>query len=146
MHRVTNREQGAAVAGFPAFGEPRDELRLADRGVLEFIDQQMTDAIVERQRKVGGRALLAQCAQGTLRHLGEIHLAARLEHQRQPRDRLRQQAGNRFERLPLRVAVAGRGQRAQVEQSRAQRFARPAFLEISLRLGRALAPAAVAGQ
>jgi len=39
LHRIADGEQRAAVIRRPARGQLRDQFELADRGVLEFIDQ-----------------------------------------------------------------------------------------------------------
>jgi hypothetical protein len=107
LHGVADREHAAAVACFPAGSEAGDQFVLADRGVLEFVDQQVPDAVIERQREISGRIRFAQRAQRALRNLDKVDLAARLEHELETRHRLRQQAQDGAQHFPLAFAVGG---------------------------------------
>jgi len=120
LHRVADRKHGAAVARLPPGGQPGDEFVLADRGILELVDQQMPDAIVERKREIGWSIHAAESEQRTLRNLGEVDLPAGLKHQFQLRDRARQQPRDRAEDFPLAFAVGRRRQAADFVQCVAQ--------------------------
>ncbi|MGB3428888.1 MAG: hypothetical protein WBA53_12025 [Burkholderiaceae bacterium] len=72
LHRVTDHEQRAAIPSRPVGDESLDEFELGDRGVLELVDQQMTQARVERKRNVAG-LLVAKRLHGAMRHFAEIH-------------------------------------------------------------------------
>ena len=65
LHRVADREERVAAAGFPAIDQGGEQAMLAERRVLEFVDEDMPDAvvqslgefrgqIVESKRPVGG--------------------------------------------------------------------------------------------
>ena len=96
------------VAGLPACGELGDQLVLADGGVLELVDEQVPDAVVEREREIARRLRAAQREQRALRDLGEIDLAARLEHELQLRRRARKQPHDRSQHFPLVITVFAR--------------------------------------
>ena len=76
LHRVADQKQGAAVAVLPAGGQPLEQAHLGRAGVLEFVDQQVADAVVQLQLQIAGRVVIAQGQQGVLRHLREVDLAA----------------------------------------------------------------------
>ena len=80
LHRITDGKHRAPVIRRPAERQLGDEVRLADGGVLEFVNQQMADTVIERKSQVRRLVLGAQRMQGALCHFREIHLTARLEH------------------------------------------------------------------
>src|SRR5258705_6641212 len=86
LHRIAHRKYAAAVAWLPARGQLLDELVLADRGVLEFVDQQMANTVIERKRQISRALAGFECAQCSLRDLGEIDLPARPEDEAQLRN------------------------------------------------------------
>ena len=47
LHGVAHHEQRAAIVGLPTGGELGQQFMLAHRGVLKFVHQQMTNAIIE---------------------------------------------------------------------------------------------------
>ena len=55
LHRVADHEQRAPVARLPAGSELGQQFMLAHRGILEFIDQQVANAVIEMQGQIGGR-------------------------------------------------------------------------------------------
>ena len=116
LHRIAHHKQRAPVICLPTGGELLQQFELRQRGVLEFIHQQMMDAIVQRQRQIRRRIVFAQRAQSGLRHCGEISLTAFAENQFQFRRRQRQQGGKRFDHAPLCVGVRGGRQRAREMQ------------------------------
>src|SRR5438445_13379504 len=75
LHRVADDEERAPVALVPSGGEPLEQLPLRDRGVLELVDQDVADAVVEREEQVARRLGRAEGAHGALRELGEVGLA-----------------------------------------------------------------------
>ena len=64
LHRVAHRERRPAIVPLPARSELLDEGVLADRSVLEFVDQQMLDLVVQASaRSVGSSGSpSARCA------------------------------------------------------------------------------------
>jgi len=60
LHRVADDEQRAAVIGHPAARQPFDQGDLARAGILEFVDQQVADAVIERLGEIGRRFVVAQ--------------------------------------------------------------------------------------
>ena len=114
LHWVTDSKHRASVIRQPAGSQPRHQFELTDRGVLELVNQQMMDAVIERQRQIGRRLIGAQCAQCALRNFGEVDLPARLEHQLQLPNSQRQQAQDGVKHLPLAVAVLRRRYTAHV--------------------------------
>ena len=107
MHRVADREQGAPVTGRPAGGEPFQQIVLGIRSVLEFIDQDVTDAIVERQREIGRRLGTSQRGGRGVGNGREIDLSAAREHQHELGGGHGQQMDQRLQHLPLAVVVHG---------------------------------------
>jgi hypothetical protein len=87
LHRVAHGEQRAAVAGAfvtaPAGGKAFQQFNLGRAGVLEFVDQQVADAVVEAQAELAGVHLVAQRGDGARREFAEIDFAAFAEHQPQ---------------------------------------------------------------
>ena len=116
LHRVAHHEQGAAIIRLPARRKPRQQLVLRQRGILKLIHQQMTNAIVERQRQIGRRIGFAQRAQGSLRHRREIRLPPFAENQFQIRRSQRQQRRQCFHHTPLCFGVRDRRQRTREMQ------------------------------
>ena len=108
LHRIADHKQSAAIIPLPAGGKPRQQLELRQRGILKLIHQQMAYAVVERQRQVSGRIILTQREQGGLRHRSEIGLAALAKNECEIGGGERQQGDQRFDDLPLRIAVGGR--------------------------------------
>ena len=68
-------------------GEPQQQLELALRSVLELVDQQMLDAIVQRQRQIGRRVRFAQRLDRSQGERDEVHRAAAAERQVELRHR-----------------------------------------------------------
>ena len=79
---------------------------MRDRGVLELVDQDVADAVVEREEQVARRVGRAEGAHGALRELGEVGLAALGEDHLELRHREGKHADDRIQNFPLRVAVA----------------------------------------
>ena len=62
------------VAIGPGGDEAGEQLVLAAAGVLEFVDQQVADAVGDGERGVGGQAVVALGGLlGDLRHFNEVH-------------------------------------------------------------------------
>ena len=124
LHRVAHHEHRAPVAFLPAGGEALEQLELAERGVLEFVHQQMADAVVQGQGQVRGLALGAQGMHGGLRHFGEVGLAALPERHLELRHRNGKQLRDGPQRLPLGIGIGGRRQRPQITEGFAERLMR----------------------
>jgi hypothetical protein len=60
LHRIADQEQRTAVASFPAGGQRLDQSELRIGGVLELVDQHVSQARVERERGIGGRVRVAE--------------------------------------------------------------------------------------
>ena len=110
LHRVAHGEYGAPVVRLPSRRQPFEQFPLADRGILEFVDQDVLDADVERQQEIGGRIGLAQRAHRALGNLGEVGLAALGKYHQQLSGCPRQQLEHRVERFPLRRGIFRRRQ------------------------------------
>ena len=52
LHRIAHAEQASAIRGLPAGHEQLEQSRLRRRRVLVFVDQQVTDPVVEREREL----------------------------------------------------------------------------------------------
>ena len=122
LHRIAHHKQRAPVIGRPAGGEALQQLVLRERGVLEFIDQDVMDAVVKRQQEVGGRVFGAQGEQRALRDLDKVGLAAQGEHQLEFGHGARQQAGDGTKRGPLLGTVMRGRHQLHVDQGGAQVF------------------------
>ena len=123
LHRIADRKYRAAVvARLPAGGEALEQFPLADRSVLEFVDEYVLDAHVERQQQIGRRLGVAQRAHRALRDFGEIGLPALAEHDGQFGHRARQQFQHRAQRFPLRLRVCRRRQCLQCNERKPQRL------------------------
>ena len=83
LHGVAHQKQGFVALRFPACGEALNQADLGGAGVLEFVDQQMADAVVELELQVGGAELVAQGFEGLLRHVDEVDFARGLKVQPQ---------------------------------------------------------------
>ncbi len=79
LHRVAHDEERAAVALFPARGELREQLVLRHGGVLELVDEDVVDAVVEREHEIRGAVLGLEGAKRALGDLDEIGLPVRGE-------------------------------------------------------------------
>jgi hypothetical protein len=118
LHRVTDQEQRAAVSRRPSLGEVLEEFALQVGGVLELVDQQVPDAVVERQREVGWVTVgVDQRGDRSLPDLGEVDPPLAGEDQLQVQDSEQQQPGNGTEYGPLRIGVACHGQLARLVQA-----------------------------
>jgi hypothetical protein len=105
LHRVAHAEQRATVAVGPARRQTLQQVELAERRVLELVDQDVLQSVVERECEIGrvvGRTERAQRAQ---RDFDIVRLALRLEHELQLRHCRGQQLEQCFERAPLILAV-----------------------------------------
>ena len=107
LHRVADDEQRAAVVRHPAARQFLDQADLARTGVLEFIDQQVTDAVVERLGQIGRRFVIAERQAGAGGDFDEVDLAGFLKGQPQLPGGQPQQAGKTLDRGPLAVAQFG---------------------------------------
>ena len=81
--------------------------------------------IVEAQCQVGGAVGITQRLQRPLRHLGKVHLPARLEHVLEFEHGALQQAHDRVENVPLRFGIGRRRQHAYGGERHAQRIVAP---------------------
>ncbi len=107
LHRITHDEQTAPVSGCPARREQIQKLVLAERSILELVDQHMLDPVIKREREIRRFVAGSQRAQRAPGHLCEIHLSAVLEHHPKFRDRQRQQLVQCLHHLPLAIVVPG---------------------------------------
>ena len=55
LHRVANAKQRTPVVSHPALGQAAQQLDLRRTGILEFVHQQMLDAVIQLQRQLGRR-------------------------------------------------------------------------------------------
>ena len=76
LHRVADAEQRPAVAALPARQQQCEQPLLRRRGVLVLVHQQVADAVVEGERKLGRRRLVAQCIAGCGSHRGVVEALA----------------------------------------------------------------------
>ena len=60
LHRVADREQRAALAGFPAGSQRLQQVELRERGVLELVDQHVTQLKAGAQREIRRQPRLDQ--------------------------------------------------------------------------------------
>ena len=74
------------------------------------VDEQMLQAMIERQREIRRLVCAAQCSQRAQRHFHVIRFATRLEDEVQFRDRFRQQREQGLENVPLFFGVHRIGQ------------------------------------
>ena len=104
LHRVADDEQRPAVVRHPAARQFFDQADLARAGVLEFIDQQVADAVVERLGQIGRRFVVAERQAGAGGDFDEIDLAGFLKGQPQLPGGQPQQAGETLDGGPFAVA------------------------------------------
>ncbi len=116
LHRVADAEQRAPVALLPAGEQQLQQLFLRRRRVLVFVHEQVADAVVERERKLGRRRGVAQRIACRRRHGGMVQAAALGEMRHQFRDRVRQHGHQRLDAIPLRVAQRRRRQLPDARQ------------------------------
>ena len=121
LHRVADDEQRAAVIGRPAARQLLDQADLARAGVLEFVHQQVADAVVERLGEIGRRLVVAERQSGAGGHFDEIDLPGFLEGQPQLPGSQPQQARETLDSGPFGFAQLGPRQPAQY----CQRFFQP---------------------
>ena len=136
LHRIADAEQRAAVAVGPPAGQALQQVELTERGVLELVDQDVLQAIVEREREIGRLVGGAERTQRAQSDLDVVRLALRLKHDLQLGDGCGQQLEQRFEHAPLLVAVDRVGQRSQ----RGEVFAQPLIAAERRAACRACAP------
>ena len=78
LHRIAHQKQAAPERtlgiGFPTGGEALQQGELGVGGVLEFIHQQVTDAVIQSQCQFARVVGVTQGNDGLLRHFGEIGL------------------------------------------------------------------------
>ncbi len=99
------------VALGPCGDEAGEQLVLAAAGVLEFVDQQVTDAVGDGQGRIGGKAVFAsKHAPSDLRDLDEIHGSGFGEDDLQLACGVAQQGETGLHDLPVFFGVAGGGQ------------------------------------
>src|SRR4029078_6709549 len=63
LHRVADEEERAPVARLPSGGQPLEQVPLRERRVLELVDEDVADAVVEREYEVRGPVGVSQAAQ-----------------------------------------------------------------------------------
>ena len=118
LHRVTDCEKRAPVTVLPAGGQCFQQAILAAGGVLEFVDQQVLQAVVEGQRKVGGVLRTAQRSACAHLDLGEVDLTAVPEHQLKFGRRMQQHAEQTGKHGALLVVETVMRQEAQASPKR----------------------------
>ncbi len=69
---ITDDEERAAVAALPSGYQPVQQFILGIGGILEFIDQDVTDRVVEFEQQVTRIVGCSQAGQGGAGHLGKI--------------------------------------------------------------------------
>ena len=116
LHGIANHEQRAAIVRLPACCEPFEQIELGEGGILEFIDEDVADAVVKRKQQIGWRLLRAKGSESALCDLDKINLGVRGKHELEFSNRARQQPRNRTKHLPLRIAVSHGWQVAQQRQ------------------------------
>ena len=146
LHRVAHAEQAPAICGLPAGYEQLEQSRLGRGGVLVFVDQQVTDPVVERQRELGRCRINAECVARGRGDCRMIEAVAFGEECQQFRDRMRQHRGECIDALPLRVGERRGRQRSQPRERRreiarlpAERFKHRLHFALERRPGRTLA-------
>ena len=103
LHRVADQENRAAFARIPCRKQRRDQLMLAARGVLKFIDEKMAHVAGDVQHALRGMREHIDCGE---RKLGEVDAILLRENNFQLRYRLAQNGENVAQRGPLRFRVA----------------------------------------
>ena len=103
LHRIAHAEKAPAICGLPASYEQLEQSRLGRGGVLVFVDQQVTDPVVERQRELSRCRIEAEriaCSGSDCRMIEAVAFG---EERQQFCDRMRQHRGECMDALPLRV-------------------------------------------
>ena len=116
LHRIADDEQRPAVVRHPPAHQLLQQRHLTRAGVLELVDQQVTDAVIERLRQIGRRFVVAQRQPGAGGDFDEIDLAGFLEGQPQLPGGQPQQAREVFHGRPLGIAQCWRRQAGQLAQ------------------------------
>ncbi len=98
LHRIADQEQRAAIALGPVLREREQQFVLIARGVLEFVDQDVTDARAEPFGQRGRHRVFGQRTARSAGHLGVIALALLVEDARQLRGGHHQQLRQCVER------------------------------------------------
>ena len=111
LHRIADEEQRATVVALPAGRQQLEQTQLRMRRVLEFVDENVLDAAIERQQQFRRSIHMTQRAARRERELHEIHFAPLREHNLELGGQAQQHVAQRNETLPLQVAVATFGQR-----------------------------------
>ena len=120
LHRIADHKHGTPVVRRPAAHQFFQQRHLARTGILEFIDQQVLNAVIQRLRQIGGRLLIPQRQTGAAGDFDEIDLTGGLKNQPQLPGRQPQQAGKSLHRRPLCIAELRRRQFAYGSQRRRQ--------------------------
>ncbi len=107
LHGIADQEQRAPVVRRPALGELLQQREVTVRGVLELVDQDVADAVIERQREIGGRFVGAERLARRVGDLGVVDPGTLGEHHAQARGGDRQHVEQRIEHLPLALGVGG---------------------------------------
>ena len=116
LHGIAYQEKGAAVIGFPAGSQPFEQRVLRRRRILEFVDQDVPDAMIEGQHEIGRLALLSQGPQSCELHGAEIDPARFGERELEPRGSVGQQVQQCLDDSPSGILVSWRGQAAHPDE------------------------------
>jgi hypothetical protein len=111
LHRIADAEQRAPIARREACRQPLKQIELREGRVLELIDQNVSQAMIERERQIGRIDGAAERPQGAQRSFHVVGLAVRLEHELQFGDGARQHLEQCFEHMPLFIRILCRWQR-----------------------------------
>ncbi|VGO06922.1 hypothetical protein AMB3_3154 [plant metagenome] len=117
LHGVAHQEERAAIAVLPAGRERADQVDLRLAGVLELVDEQMTDGGVETQQQLAWVVGPAQRSLHALRDLDEVDFSGLGELQLQLCGSQAQGHQLRAQHVPLRIAETGLGQAAHAIQA-----------------------------
>jgi hypothetical protein len=120
LHRIADEEDRPALGLVPSGGELPDEADLAERRVLELVDQNVADTFAQDQREVGRIFGLPQSGFGGEGDLSEIAGSGPGENERQFGGGDGQQLKQSFENPPLLAVVDRRGKIADLDQRNAE--------------------------
>ena len=81
LHRITDTEEGPAVVRLPPGCQAIEQLDLADRGILKLIHENVVETVIQQQRQIFGRILIAERAASREGQTGVIDLTASFEQQ-----------------------------------------------------------------
>src|SRR6185437_7156136 len=129
LHRIADDEERAAIARLPAGGERLEELELRHGGVLEFVDQNVTQRESGPQRELGRQPGLRQRRASRPRDVRMIDAAIERKQRLQLRGRRAQHAGQGGKRRGVVRSDLRARERGHLEERRARRRQRAQALD-----------------